>query len=68
MDILEEVNNVIENKETRDMFFRRVFESTILVDLSEQYDQYIANRQFDQAYNCLQHISRLVVAMLDDRT
>ena len=67
MDILEEVNSIIENMETRESSnraFRLVFDSTILVELSRQYDQYIANRQLDQANNCLQHISQLVSAML----
>lgn len=67
MDILEEVNHVIENMETKEnnnRAVRLVFESTILVELSRQYDRYIANRQLDQARNCLQHISHLVSAML----
>ena len=67
MDIFEQVDKLLKDMETRENKFhtgRQLVEGSLLVELSTQYNQYIMDRQWEHAHNCLTKISRLVVAIL----
>ena len=67
MDIHEQVDRVIKNletKERREASARRMFEGSLLVEMSTRYNQFIKDRKWEHAQDCLMDISRLVVCML----
>jgi len=67
MEIFEQVTKLLKDMETREKrskVDRQLVEGSILTDLITRYNQYVRDRQWDAAHDCLLHISRLVVAML----
>ena len=69
VDIHDQVEKVLKNLETRERraeTARLLFEGSLLVEMSTRYNQYISDRQWEQAHDCLLDISRLVVCMLSE--
>jgi hypothetical protein len=67
MDIFEQVEKIIKNMETRERKSqngRLRDEALILEKMVEQYTMYIERGQWNKAHDCLERISRLVVAIL----
>jgi hypothetical protein len=69
MDILEQVDKVlkdIESRERKNQNERRITASLLLSELTVQYNECIGNGRWEPAHKCLLKISRLVVAMLSE--
>jgi hypothetical protein len=69
LDIHDQVQKVIRNMETRErkaQASRLMFEGSLLIEMSTRYNQYVTERQWDKAHECLLDISRLVVCMLSE--
>jgi len=69
MDIFEQVDRILQNIETRDkkkQIEHQEIEGLVLEELITRYNQFMKNRQWERAHNCLAEISRLVTAMLSE--
>jgi|WetSurMetagenome_2_1015567.scaffolds.fasta_scaffold911400_1 hypothetical protein len=67
MDIFEQVDHILQNIETREKkkyIEHQEIEGLVLEELITRYNQFMKNRQWERAHNCLLEISRLVTAML----
>ncbi len=69
MDIFEQVEKVLKEKETKDKKYineRQLLEGSALAELVTRYNHAILDRQWENARECLLSISRLVDVMLTD--
>ena len=69
MDIFEQVNKVIKNKETRekkDRVGNLVVEALVLEEMSQEYRKCIEQSKWDEARDYIQNISKLVIAILSE--
>jgi hypothetical protein len=69
MDIFEQVDKVLKDKETRDrkrINERQLIEGSALAELVTRYNRAVLDRQWETAHDCLLSISRLVDVMLTD--
>jgi hypothetical protein len=67
VDIFEQVDKVIKNLETRErknQTGRLLEESLVLEEMTKRYRVHIEKGQWKEAQDCLEHISRLVEAIL----
>ena len=68
VDIFEQVDKVIKNMETREkksQTGRLLDESLVLEEMTKRYRAHIEKGQWKEAQDCLEHISRLVAAILE---
>jgi hypothetical protein len=69
LDIFEQVDNILQNMETRERkkhIEHQEIEGLVLEELITRYNQFMKTRQWEKAHNCLLEISRLVTAMLTE--
>ncbi len=69
MEIFDQVDKVLRDLEAREKRGRRdrqMVEGSMLAELTARYNQYLTERDWASAQECLQHISRLVVAMMTE--
>lgn len=69
MEIFEQVDKVLKDLEAREKRGRRdrqMVEGSMLAELTARYNHYLNTRDWESAHECLQHISRLVVAMMTE--
>jgi hypothetical protein len=66
MDINEQVEQILKNKEIQDIKDSsepHIIEGMLFVELATRYNQYLKDSKTSQAYECLQDIARLIIAI-----
>ena len=56
----------METREKKKYIEHQEIEGLVLEELITRYNQFMKNRQWEKAHNCLLEISRLVTAMLSE--
>lgn len=66
MDINDQVEQILKDKEIKDIkefYDPHKIEGMLFIELATRYNQYLKDNKMPQAYECLQDIARLIIAI-----
>jgi len=66
MDINEQVEQILKEKEIKEnnkCNDPHIIEGMMFIELATRYNQYLKDNKTSQAYECLQDIARLIIAI-----